>query len=118
MTPAKQGYLVGYFHKNASWLTALGETIKGIGGLATQTAAVAADRAFPLIAAAPPLAGVLAGGLASKATSPSEMDAETMQSAIELAELQEMEAEMRRKAELEEENNTKRGVKDERTLRI
>jgi len=109
-----QGFLLGYMSKSAGgFLEALGI---GAGG-AAQLSGEATDKIVKYLMAAPVIAGAGAGYLHSKMTSPSKLDARSAQQAIELGELQEMEAELLRKQEIDK-GNAKRGVQGERSLRI
>jgi hypothetical protein len=103
----------GYLIKSAGVGTAL-----AAGGATTiRTLAEFADKVGPVLLGAPPVIGAGLGYIHSKATSPSKMDAESMQQAIELAELQEMEAAIRRENAVQRLTED-RGVTGERSLRI
>lgn len=113
MTPGRQGFMNGYILKEADPVDALGMAAGG--GMALTGEAI--DKLLPIILAGPPLVGAGLGYLHSNATSPSEMDAASMQQAIELAELQEAEAALRRQNEVAQLTQP-RGTSGERSLRI
>lgn len=78
------------------------------------------DVGIPYLAAAPIVAGVGAGALHSKITSPSEVDAQTAEKILILEELDRLEKSLlrqRAQAEYEQEKEEQRGI-NERELRI
>jgi hypothetical protein len=118
MIPARQGFMHGYMLKKAGPITTTSAGV--VGGLSSATLgalAEAVSKMGPVVLAAPLIAGAGVGYGVSRMTSPNKMDAEAMQSALELAELQEMETGIRRRSELDK-LQKKRGVTGERSLRV
>jgi len=92
----KQAYLDGYMHKEAypSLLRGGAETVR--------TGKEVAESLAPYFLVAPILLGAGAGLTHSKITSPSPMDEEAVQKALEAAELEEFIAELERRRKQEE----------------
>jgi len=94
MNARRIGYMDGYTEKTAA--NAL-STAAGLVAGTGKTVGELAAATLPYLLLAPPALGVGAGLLHSKLTSPSSMDREAVQQALEAAELEEFEAEILRK---------------------
>jgi methionine-rich copper-binding protein CopC len=109
----RQAYLDGYRSKEA--FNAFGAAAK-----TGETGAELLAAALPYILVAPAVLGAGAGLAHSKLTSPSDLDKETVQKALEVAELEEFAAEIqrrkkqaeieKRRAEIEKENPSARTI--------
>jgi hypothetical protein len=110
----KSAYLDGYLTKMA-----------GVGDIAAKGAEAGVDllsALLPYALVVPPLLGAGAGLAHSKMTSPTVMDQESVQKALEAAELEEFAAELKRRQAQEEFEAAKRNEEKEspsaRTLHI
>lgn len=117
----KEGYVDGYMKKTAAvpGLSYLGGLLSG----ATKSGfEAAANIGLPAAIVAPALVGAGAGVLHSRATSPSELDQETMQQLIEAGELEEFEEHLekqKKKRELAKKlKEMKLRGKQERSVRL
>ena len=106
----KLGYQDGYMSKQAG-------SFSGIAGTG-QVAAETAGTVLPYALLVPALVGAGAGKAHSSLTSPSNIDKETAQKALEAAELEEFAAELLRRKQESERKDKYRGTENERTLHI
>jgi len=96
MSDRYKGYSDGYMHKTAF----IGGAVKGAAkGTAKGAWEIYESYIIPALILGPALAGIGAGALHSKVTSPSNLDKETAQKAIEVAELEEFNTSLKRRKE-------------------
>ena len=107
------GYQDGYMAKEGGADASIGLGVAG-GTLAAETAA----NILPYVLLIPALMGAGAGTLHSKLTSPSKLDQETVQKALEAAELEEYQAELRRRRVDAERKEGDPGNRESRTLHL
>ena len=117
-----EGYLDGYMCKEANTLAAILTSIgSGVTGVTKSVAEAAANYGIPLAILAPAAAGIGAGALHSKITSPTNIDQETLQQTIEAGELEEFEKQLKKQKEedlLKEQLRGIEGGKPERSIRL
>jgi hypothetical protein len=122
MKSAHKGYIAGYLGKEADIAAGVGEAVGEFGGAGVGAAKdVLVDWVIPVALAAPGVAGLALGLAHSRATSPSKLDEESIQKRMELNELEQAVAELKRRREhaLNESGRRRiQGAGTERSIRL